>query len=199
MTERTCTVDGCPRPFLARGMCGTHYRRWRLHGTAELIQRPPAIRYHPKPEEIPSGICECGCGQKTQVSDQTLRERRYFKGHPRPYVVGHRRRGPLRHTWKGGRQVGPRGYVEVYAWESPAANANGRILEHRLVMAQSLGRDLLPHENVHHLNGVRGDNRIENLELWSTRQPKGQRAKDKLAWAREIISLYQPLEDAGLI
>tara|TARA_R110000850_G_scaffold131633_1_gene252519 strand:+ start:17 stop:409 length:393 start_codon:yes stop_codon:yes gene_type:complete len=63
-------------------------------------------------------------------------------------------------------------------------------LEHRVVMAEHLGRKLLKHETVHHKNGVRNDNRIENLELWSTYQPAGQRAIDKLQWAKEIIALY---------
>jgi len=46
------------------------------------------------------------------------------------------------------------------------------------------------------VNGVRDDNRPENLELWSKSQPKGQRATDKLAWAKEIIRMYEPTQPA---
>ena len=59
-------------------------------------------------------------------------------------------------------------------------------------MEEHLGRSLLPGETVHHINGIRDDNRIENLELWSTSHPYGQRVVDKIEWAIELLKSYQP-------
>lgn len=62
--------------------------------------------------------------------------------------------------------------------------------QHRHIMEQYLGRALLPGESVHHLNGVRDDNRIENLELWVRHQPSGQRVTDLVAWAKVVLAVY---------
>ena len=83
------------------------------------------------------------------------------------------------------RHISSKGYVYMY---DPIVKCN--VLEHRKIMEENIGRKLFNHETVHHKNGNRSDNRIENLELWSSSQPSGQRVEDKVKWALEIIAVY---------
>ena len=85
------------------------------------------------------------------------------------------------------------GYVQI------KVSKNRWMLEHRHVIEIKIGRDLLSEEEVHHINGDKSDNRLDNLELWSSSQPSGQRVIDKLSWAREIVERYGDLLDRGLL
>ena len=89
--------------------------------------------------------------------------------------------------WTGSGQPTNSGYVRL-STTSPKRTAS----EHRIVMERHMGRYLLSSEEVHHKNGNRSDNRLENLELWSHSQPPGQRVEDKADWAEEILRMYRP-------
>jgi hypothetical protein len=108
-------------------------------------------------------------------------------------------------TLKPGRNRFAREGIDAPGWKHGGYNINGQgynarqekidgkaitILEHRVIMEQRLGRKLLPGESVHHINGIRHDNRPENLELWVSHQPSGQKPEDLVRWAREIERRY---------
>lgn len=103
-------------------------------------------------------------------------------------------------NYKEGRSVNGDGYVFLSGYRGhPNADRRGNLGEHVKVMSEHLGRPLIKGENVHHKNGVRSDNRLENLELWTVSQPKGQRVADKVKYAREILALYGEDVDQGRI
>lgn len=82
------------------------------------------------------------------------------------------------------------GYILMYRALHPNANVNGCVLQHVFIMSEHLKRPLKKSENVHHINGIRDDNRIENLELWHRGQPCGQRVEEKIDWAKKFLEEY---------
>jgi hypothetical protein len=97
--------------------------------------------------------------------------------------------GPDHPLWEGGLYTNPHNGYVYFRTRGKA------VLHHRKLMEEMIGRPLIKGETVHHKNGVRDDNRPENLELWSNAcpQPVGQRVIDLVAWAKEILALYGDL------
>lgn len=129
-------------------------------------------------------LCACECGKATKVSPSRLSKNKVLCC----------RSCSNRQRYDKDRQariVTPKGYVMIYTPEHPNKYiGSGRVFEHVLVMEEHIGRLLYPKETVHHLNGVKADNRIENLELWVSNHPAGQRIQDKINHAIEIIAKY---------
>jgi hypothetical protein len=112
----------------------------------------------------------------------------------------HGQKGERHHAWKGGKRLNENGYVMIRVDQNDEIGQamgpqNGYLLESRLVMAHHLGRPLFPDEFVHHGPKGKQDNTIENLELWTTHHPKGQRVDELLEFAREIVTRYKDIED----
>lgn len=101
-------------------------------------------------------------------------------------------------NWRGGKTFHKAGYVMRRVPGHPRARVSSPyVFEHILVMEEKIGRNLLSDESVHHLNGVKDDNRPENLELWVRPQPSGIRLSDALVWAREILARYGGVPDSS--
>ena len=91
---------------------------------------------------------------------------------------------------KGSGTITRYGYRQITLKNHPNSRRCGTMFEHVLVMSNHLGRPIEKGETIHHKNGIRHDNRIENLELWSKSHPQGQRIEDKIAWCKEFLDFY---------
>ena len=175
-----CSVHGCENPVDAKGLCHSHDER--LRRTGQLQEQLP-LGWRRQGDACAADDCErkpfakgyCGTHYKRLVAHGDAHE-----DVPIRVATGE---GWMSHGYWN---------VSVPPELRYLSGGETKIGEHRLVMAIHLGRALEPGEVVHHVNGDRLDNRIENLELWSTTQPKGQRVEDKIAYAREILRRYSP-------
>lgn len=113
------------------------------------------------------------------------------KTRPSPYCAKHYMR-----LWRHGALERPEGTVRRDGYREVTVDGR-KIMEHRWVMTEQLGRALRPSETVHHKNGNRLDNRVENLELWASRHPRGQRVADLVEWARAILEDYATEAEDG--
>ncbi len=101
-------------------------------------------------------MCACGCGQT--VTPTRNRRRQVF------FCLGHQCIGSAHYNWKGGTVI-QSGYVRVKSVGHPRASKGGYVKRATLVIEAAIGRPLADGEIVHHINGIKTDDRPENLKL----------------------------------
>lgn len=167
---KECSYDGCCTTKYREGLCKSHWTRKQNGDIDKPVQR-----------RVVGSTCTIdGCGGKHSARGYCSKHYTRWKEHGDPNISLYE---------YGEKKIDKSGYV-IISKNHPENETGRRMKEHRLVMERFLGRRLFEHENVHHKNGIRSDNRIENLELWSVSQPAGQRVDDKIAWAKEFLKQY---------
>lgn len=131
-------------------------------------------------------LCRCDCGKEKKVLGTNL---------IRGVIRGCGTQCPLKKQRHDERIKERHKYKMIYMPQHPNANPSGKVFEHVIVMSSMIGRPLHKEETVHHKNGIPYDNRPENLELWASNHPKGQRIEDQKAWAKEFLKTYLSKEE----
>lgn len=123
--------------------------------------------------------CKCECGKRIETTTASLSMNKRLSC------------GCYRFSRKGRCKI-RQGYIEILAPWHPNSNSHGYVKEHILKMVSILKRPLKRGEIIHHKNGIRDDNRIENLELWTQGHPPGQRVSDMIDYCTFYLSQYAP-------
>lgn len=136
-------------------------------------------------------LCRCSCGKERSVISQSLRLGRSTSCGCFHNEFMYRRSGENHPSYKEGRIKGSGGYVLILN-RNHLRSRKGYVFEHILVMEKSIGRSLITGETVHHKNGIKHDNRIENLELWTGNHAPGVRVSDMVQYCVDYLRQYAP-------